>query len=250
MNRKSRHLSPAPARMLLLAVILAMAGCEGKSESASAASAGPSASDRQVMAQAAERLRQAMPDPGVKVGETAPDFALPDADGQSVSLHERLAQGPVVLIFYRGGWCPFCNVQLKQFRDALPQIEAQGAQLIAISPQRPDKTREQFKQQAPGFDVLSDLDGATLKAYRLYYEVDPALVEVYKRNGIDLEDYNGSGRTLLPVSATFVIDPQGVIVDRFVDTDYTRRMSPEQAVQALKSIAVTVSGAPDGSAGE
>lgn len=235
--------------------LLALAACN-ESAAPEKAKTGISDADKQVMQQAAERLHQSMPDPGLKTGEQAPDFSLPDADGKIVSLHDRLAQGPVVLIFYRGGWCPFCNLQLKQFRDALPQLQALGAQLIAISPQKPDKTREQFKQAPPGFDVLSDLDGDTLKAYRLYYEVDPALLAVYKRNGLDLEAYNGTGRTLLPVSATFVIDAKGVVVDRYADTDYTKRMRPEQAIQALQALqtpppaAITSPAAAAGAAGE
>lgn len=195
-----------------------------------------SEADRATMKRAEEALARKLPAPGLPVGERAPDFTLPDANGQMVRLDAQLRQGPVVLVFYRGAWCPYCNMQLKAFRDALPELHARGAQLIAITPQKPDRSREQFKADPPGFSVLSDLSSETMKAYRLYFEVDPALVAVYRKVGLDLAAFNGEGREVLPVAATFVIDRAGVVRAMRADTDYRKRMEPSEVLDALDAL--------------
>ena len=195
------------------------------------------AEDRATMARAGADLARALPDPGIKVGEIAPDFALPDAHGNTVRLADLLKNGPVVLVFYRGAWCPYCNLQLKAFRDALPQFKAAGAQLVAVTPQKPDRSLEQFKTEPPGFPVLSDLTSDTMKAYKLYFEVDAELAAVYRKNSLDLEAFNGEGRNVLPVAATFVIDQAGVVRAMQADTDYTKRMEPAEALAQLGELA-------------
>ncbi|WP_200333979.1 peroxiredoxin-like family protein [Thiocystis violacea] len=194
--------------------------------------------DRAVMDQAARDLAAAMPDPGLHVGETAPDFTLPNAVGESVPLAALLRTGPVVLVFYRGAWCPYCNLQLHGLRQALPEIERQGARLVAITPQTPDRSRTQVEQDGYPFEILSDLDDRVMTAYRLAFEVPAALREVYRqRLSLDLADYNGAGRFVLPVPATFVIDRQGVV--RFVaaEVDYRNRAEPSAILAALRALA-------------
>jgi len=192
--------------------------------------------DRAVMKQASESLAKTLPDPGLKLGETAPDFTLPDPTGQKVSLASLLKEGPVVLVFYRGAWCPYCNMHLHVLNESLPEIRRYGAQLVAITPQKPDKSAEQLKKDGYPFLVLSDLDNSVMKAYRLFYELDPELVKVYKKFGLNVEDFNGPGRNVLPVPGTFVLDQKGVVRARHADTDYTKRMEPAEIIKILKAL--------------
>lgn len=204
-----------------------------------AAGKGPKVSpaDRVVMDQAAQDLAAAMPDPGIPVGETAPGFALTNARGETVRLADLLAEGPVVLTFYRGAWCPYCNLQLRGLSESLPAIQAAGGQLVAVTPQTPDKSLEQVKKDGHPFEILSDLDSGTMRAYGLYFEVPEAVVDVYRRNfDLDLADYNGAGRYVLPVPGTYVIDTAGVVRFAFTDTDYRARVEPAAIVEALEAL--------------
>lgn len=195
-----------------------------------------SAQDKAVMEQTAQSLAENLPNPGIKVGEMAPDFRLPNAFGQTVSLYEQLQRGPVVLVFYRGAWCPYCNMHLHVLRKALPYVAHHGARLIAVTPQQPDKSAEQVRKDGLEFEVLSDLDSTVMKAYRLYYELTPDLVAVYKKHGLDVAAFNGPGRTVLPVAATFVIDRAGVVRAMHADTDYKERMEPAAIITALETL--------------
>lgn len=197
-----------------------------------------SAEDRRIMKRAGQRLAENMPDPGIDVGEKAPDFTLPNAFGKSVRLYDLLKDGPVVLVFYRGAWCPYCNLQLHTLKKSLPQIRRHGAQLVTVTPQKPDKSLEQVKKDGYPFEILSDLDSEVMKAYNLYFEVSPELSEVYKRNfKLDLADYNGDGRYVLPVPATFIIDTDGVIHAADANVDYKHRMEPAAIIAALQALA-------------
>lgn len=194
-----------------------------------------SAEDRRIMQTAAKKLAEKMPAPGLEVGEKAPDFALPNAMGEEVRLSDRLADGPVVLTFYRGAWCPYCNLELHALQSSLPAFREHGAQLIAVTPQKPDRSKEQIKEAGYEFEILSDLDSTVAKDYELYFEVPPELNELYRQKfNLDLADYNGEGRYELPVPGTFVIDRKGVIRAAFADTDYKRRMEPADILRALK----------------
>ncbi|MBU1263161.1 MAG: AhpC/TSA family protein [Gammaproteobacteria bacterium] len=197
---------------------------------------GFSTDERAVMARARAALAKTLPDPGIQVGERAPDFTLPNAFGQRVNLYDELKKGPVVLVFYRGAWCPFCNLHLRVLRENLPEFQALGAQLIAITPQTPDKSLEQFKAAPREFDVLSDLDSEAMRAYRLYFEVDPDLAAIYRTHSLDLVEYNGPGRNVLPAPGTFVIDRNGIVRAMQADTDYTRRMEPADIIRALEAL--------------
>lgn len=193
--------------------------------------------DKAIMQQAGITLAAAMPDPGLAVGERAPEFRLNNARGESVSLTDLLATGPVVLTFYRGAWCPYCNLQLRGLTQSLPAIEAAGGRLVAITPQTPDKSLEQVKKDGFPFEILSDLNSETMRAYGLYFEVPEAISDVYKRNfKLDLAEYNGAGRYVLPVPATYVIDRNGIVRFAFADTDYRKRAEPAAIVEALEEL--------------
>ena len=195
-----------------------------------------SSDEKEVMQRAKAALAKTLPDPGIKVGERAPNFTLSNAFGKQVTLYDELKKSPVVLVFYRGAWCPYCNMHLRVLRENLPQIQALGAQLITITPQTPDKSLEQFKAEPREFEVLSDLDSTVMRAYRLYFEVDPELAAIYRTRGLDLVEYNGPGRNVLPAPGTFIIDRDGIVRAMQADTDYTKRMEPAAILRALEAL--------------
>lgn len=192
--------------------------------------------EKEVMQQAAAKLARERPNPGLEIGTKAPDFTLPNAYGKPVKLSDQLENGPVVLVFYRGAWCPFCNMHLHALNRSLPEFKKHGAQLIAITPQQPDKSRQQLKKDGYPFEVLSDLDDSVMKAYRLFYNLDPALDEVYKNHGLNVAQFNGPGRTVLPIPGTLVIDKDGKIRAVHAETDYKKRMEPADIIEALKKL--------------
>lgn len=159
-----------------------------------------------IMEKASRSLVSSLPDPGIKVGEKVPDFILKNAFGNEVSSSFKLTKGPVVLVFYRGAWCPFCNMHLHALQKSLAQFKRYGAQLVTITPQTPNISAEQIKKDGYPFEVLSDLDSKVMKDYKLYYELPDELLKVYKSHGLDIEAFNGKGRKLLPVPGCFVID--------------------------------------------
>lgn len=193
--------------------------------------------DMALMQQAADDLAKTLPDPGLKVGDTAPDFTLGNANGKPINLYSKLKEGPVVLIFYRGAWCPYCNIQLHALHESLPAFKKHGAQLVAVTPQTPDKSLGQVNKDKYPFEILSDLEYEVAKIYRLYFEVPLELHEFYKKKfGLDIEVYNGKGRLGLPVPGTFVINTDGKVIAVHADLDYKQRMEPQAILQALKSI--------------
>jgi peroxiredoxin len=196
--------------------------------------------DKSIMAKAARDLKLAMPEPGLKVGEIAPDFSLINAFGKSVKLSEQLKDGSVVLAFYRGAWCPFCNIELNALQSSLPYFKKYNATLIAVTPQKPDKSKDQIYESEYTFEVLSDLDDSVMKSYNLYFEVPQELHELYKNSfGFDITDYNGKNRLGLPIPGTFVIDQEGIIQAAFAETDYKKRMEPTDIIRSLKVITNT-----------
>jgi polyisoprenoid-binding protein YceI/peroxiredoxin len=174
---------------------------------------------------------------GLRIGDKAPDFSLPDTADKLVSLSDTLKKGPVVLVFYRGEWCPFCNLQLHALETAYPDMRKLGATLLAVSPQKIDKAMVQQNKGALSFPLLSDVKGDCLRTYKLLYTIPPEMQKIYKeRFGINLEEYNGPGRWELPVTATYVIDTDGTIAAGVVDLDYTKLMGPKDILAALKAL--------------
>jgi len=193
--------------------------------------------DKSIMVKAARDLEKTMPVPGLKMGSKAPDFVLSNAFGKKIKLYEQLEEGPVVLTFYRGAWCPFCNIELNALQGSLPYFNKYNASLIAVTPQKPDKSKEQLEKAEYTFEVLSDLDNSVMKSYNLYFEVSQELHELYKNEfKFDITDYNGKDRLGLPVPGTFVIDQDGIIQAAYAKTDYKMRMEPEDIINSLKVI--------------
>ena len=175
--------------------------------------------------------------PGLAVGDAAPDFTLADAFGNPVTLTDLLARGPVVVTFYRGEWCPYCNLQLRALQQALPEITATGATLVAISPQAPDHGRSVTDTNELGFAVLSDLDQSVSESYKVRFDVTGELedlqVNVFQN---DPAQQNADGRRSLPVPSTFVIDPAGTVRFASVDADWRVRVEPVDVVAALRAL--------------
>ncbi len=163
---------------------------------------------------------------GIGVGDPAPDFRLANQDGKFVALSERLAEGSVVLAFYRGAWCPYCNIQLRALQAVLPQLEAANASLIAISPQTPDDTLPLTERDALAFDVLSDPACAVAEAYGIAFALPENLQDIYAGMGNALPERNAADDWRLPIPATFVIAPDGTVAFADVDADYRKRAEP------------------------
>lgn len=198
----------------------------------------PEAANRTI-ADAMVQIEENRVAPGLDVGEQAPRFVLPNPDGQPVSLDERLAQGPVVLTFFRGDWCPICNLQLRALQRALPDIEKAGASLIAVSPQALSHALTLREKAELTFDVLSDVDQKVIRDYRLQFTIPPEVQDMYLGVfALDLGEQNADGSWNLPVPGTFILDRQGVVRKRHVTADFTRRMEPEDVLAALEPLAV------------
>ena len=195
-----------------------------------------SAEDKATMEKAAVDLAKAMPNPGLKVGQRAPEFTLPNAYGKQVQLSSLLKKGPVIINFYRGAWCPFCNLELRALKQNLSEFKKYGATLISITPQKPDKSLQQVKKDKFPFDILSDLDSSVIKKYKMFFTLPPKLTALYKKLGLDLEVFNGKGRNELPVPGTYVLDKNGIIRAAYANTDYTKRMEPQAIIDALKKL--------------
>lgn len=172
----------------------------------------------------------------VGAGDAAPPFTLPGADGQPVRLQDRLRAGPVVLAFYRGGWCPYCNLQLRAYQTALPRMAAVGASLVAISPQQPDASLSTAEANALTFDVLSDAGNAVARAYGLVFALPAELRDGMRAAGKALPDINGDDTWELPVPATFVLGTNGAVALAFVEADHRLRLEPDDIIRALERL--------------
>lgn len=170
-------------------------------------------------------------------GDRAPDFALPDARGESIRLSTLLARGPVVLSFYRGGWCPYCNLELRALQRSLKEFQGLGASLVAVSPQTPDASLSTAEKNALAYPVLSDVGGTVAKAFGIAFDLTEELRPVYARFGHALPEVNGDESWVLPIPATYVIDRDGTIVLAYVDTDYRNRLEPSDIVATLTTLA-------------
>ncbi|PWK14885.1 peroxiredoxin-like family protein [Tumebacillus permanentifrigoris] len=189
-----------------------------------------------VLFQIIEDLQKSGLASGLEVGSTARDFLLTDALGTQVRLSDEWKKGPVILQFYRGSWCPYCNMQLLAYQKILPDIHRLGAQLIAISPQSPDNTLSQQEKLELRFHVLSDTRGIVASKFNLLYDVPDYLIEMYKQFPLDLAEYNASDRWILPVPATIMIDEQGIVRYSYVNPDFTVRLEPSELLYQLESL--------------
>lgn len=174
--------------------------------------------------------------PVIAVGDVAPDFSLPDAAGSSVHLSELLTTGPVVVSFYRGGWCPYCNIELRALQAALPALTAAGATLVAISPDAPDDSLSTVEKSDLQFPVLSDTRAVAITAYGLNYSIESVSRAVLSDEEAERADARGVETQILPTPATYVIGTDGRVTYAFVDHDYTHRAEPTEIVAAVSAL--------------
>jgi peroxiredoxin len=170
----------------------------------------------------------------LKVGDKAPVFTLNDPEGNPVSSAELLSKGPLVISFYRGVWCPYCNMELQALETALPQYLELGASLVAISPQIQANSRKSVRQNHLSFPILSDAKSQVAEAFGLRFKLPDYLVDLYKGFGNDLPTFNDDPSWVLPMPGRFVIGQDGLIKYAEVNPDYTQRPEPTDLLPALR----------------
>ncbi|KWR92003.1 peroxiredoxin-like family protein [Cupriavidus sp. IDO] len=183
----------------------------------------------------AELIASGQAERALKAGDKAPAFVLNDPDGRPVSSEELLARGPLVISFYRGVWCPYCNMEMQALQEALPSFEALGASLVAISPQNPVNSRKSVRTNGLGFPILSDTKNDVAAAFGLRFSLPDYLVALYKTLKNDLPAFNGDPSWTLPMPARYVIGQDGTILYSEVNPDYTHRPEPSDMLPALRS---------------
>jgi peroxiredoxin len=172
----------------------------------------------------------------IGLDDQAPDFTLPNPQGRTVSLSELLRAGPAVVTFYRGGWCPYCNIQLRAYQGVQPEMTALGARLLAISPQLPDGSLSTAEANALTFDVLSDVGNDVARRYGLVWSLPEELRAALRSSNKALPGINGDDSWELPVPATYVIARDGRIVLAAIEVDYRKRLEPDVILAALRTL--------------
>jgi peroxiredoxin len=168
-----------------------------------------------------------------KAGDLAPQFTLRDPEGNSVSSRERLAKGPLVVSFYRGVWCPYCNLELQALQAALPDITDRGASLVVISPQTAPNSRKSQRENKLSFPILSDVRSEVAEAFGIRFALSDELIGLYKSFKNDLPAFNDDPSWVLPMPARYVIGADGVIAYAEVTPDYTQRPDPSELLPVL-----------------
>ncbi len=169
-----------------------------------------------------------------KTGNTIPEIVLSNASGKFVSVNKILTNHKkVVIAFYRGGWCPYCNLELKALQNIIPEIEAKGAKLIAISPESPDNSLTTIEKNALNFEVLSDINNEVARKMNLVFQLPEELQNLYQKFGIDLDSNQGNTNQELPIAATYVVESNGTISYHFLEEDYKLRADPSEILEAL-----------------
>lgn len=171
----------------------------------------------------------------LQVGQRAPDFSLPSAKGGQLRLAELRARGPVVLLWYRGGWCPYCNLTLQAYGERAADFRALGATVLALSAEKPDRALTTAERLKLPFEVGVDADDAVAKAYGVLFPVQPWLWGLY-RAALGVDAYYAHGRAELPLAATYLIDRQGQVAWAFLSADYRERAEPEAVLGALAKL--------------
>ena len=191
---------------------------------------------RKIMLDALDDLKnEKIQQQALKKGDKMPEFELPDVTRGMIDSESLLKKGPLVVVFYRGGWCPYCNLQLRDIQNHIQKFQKLGAQVVAISPEAPDQSRETVKKNTLDFYVLSDLKGSVAKSFGLTFKLPPDLKTLYKKFGIDLQKHNANKKWELPLAATYIVKPNSEVIYSFVDVDYKKRAETEDLIKVLKA---------------
>ena len=189
---------------------------------------------RAIMAQCTTEIKESgVERRALKTGDRMPDFELPNQHNELRRLSDYLAESPVVLNIYRGGWCPYCNMEMKALHDVQNEIESYGAILVGMAPETPDRALSTAERAGIAIDILSDGGNRVAEQMGLVFELPQALRPIYEKFGIDIPGFNGDDSFRLPVPATYIIGQDGVIQYDFVNADYTQRLEPAEIVAML-----------------
>jgi peroxiredoxin len=170
---------------------------------------------------------------GLQVNEVAPEFSAKDQFGKEVKLKSLLKNGPVVVMFYRGQWCPYCNKQLNEMQDSLNLLTSKGATVLAVTPEKAENISKTVEKTKASYSILFDDGLQIMKSYKVSFEVDTVTIKKYKNYGIDFSEANGANGANLPVPAVYIIDKKGKIIYRYFDLDYRKRPSVKEIVSHL-----------------
>jgi peroxiredoxin len=171
-------------------------------------------------------------------GDEIPQINLPNAVGKTINVNSMLKDGPVVISFYRGAWCPYCNLELNALQHALPEIKSLDARLIAISPNTTDNSISSIEKHGLEFEVLTDAGNNIAKEFRLVFNLAEELRPIYQQFNFDIPKYNDDESWDIPIPATYIVNTDGKIAHAFVNADYTKRMEPTEIISKLKELTV------------
>lgn len=189
---------------------------------------------RAIMAQCTIDMKESgIENRGLRTGDMMPDFELANQHNEQKRLSDYLANSPVVLNIYRGGWCPYCNMEMKALQSVQNEIESHGATLVGMAPETPDRALSTAERAGIAIDILSDSGNRVAEQMGLVFELPQALRPIYEKFGIDIPGFNGDDSFRLPVPATYIIGQDGVILYDFVNADYTQRLEPAEIVAIL-----------------
>lgn len=190
-----------------------------------------------IMSDATQQLRlSGLVEQAPKIGDTFMHFELPNQLGQTRNLGDLLANGPVVVTFYRGGWCPYCNLALRAYQQHLDSFAQLGATFVAITPELPDISLSTTEKNELNFEVLSDINADYARALGVVFSLPDEIRTLYAKFGVEVEKHNGTGQFDFPLAATFVVSKDGIIANAFVNADYTYRMDPQDIIATLKTL--------------
>ena len=201
---------------------------------AKARSGAASPEQNETFQKAIEMVRESgIEDSAKQVGDDAVDGELSGWDGSSIKLSELWQEGPIVLMWYRGGWCPYCNLQLRAMQQSLDELENAGARLVVLTPELPEKAKETAAANNLEIVALHDKESTLARQYGILFQLPESIVPIY-RDKLKLGSYNGNDKMELPLSATYVIDKSGKITFAFLDADYKNRAEPTDVIAAVK----------------
>tara|TARA_R110001583_G_scaffold13561_4_gene57958 strand:+ start:5881 stop:6531 length:651 start_codon:yes stop_codon:yes gene_type:complete len=171
----------------------------------------------------------------IQKGQKAPDFTLINSVGKKINLYDELKKGRVILTWYRGGWCPYCNLQLQYMQQSLPIFKELGSNFIALTPEKPDSSLSTKEKNELEFEVLSDIDSTVAKSYGLTYKLTNEVSDLYKNTfSLDLAEYNENNSDELPIPATYIINQDATVEYAYINADYTKRAEPADIINELK----------------
>ncbi|OUL61684.1 peroxiredoxin-like family protein [Flavobacterium sp. AJR] len=188
----------------------------------------------EIFSKSIEELKdQSIEESSIEIGERFPDFCLPNTNDETIELKELLKNGKVIVAFFRGSWCPYCNLELRALQENLKQIVDKKAKLVVISPQKPDYSKELKNNHQLDFELLTDKDNALAKQLGISFKLQNYVIPTYKSLGIELSNYNENDNNELPIPAVFVIDTDYLITYKFVDTNYMNRINIQELIEQL-----------------